>query len=127
MNALANDYSSVQDMDVVLTSERACYLWLVHRLYDGIIKCPDCESADKVYMFGNRLRHRCSTCSTDFSVRTGTILHDCKMPLLKALKPAWVLARHPKPTLRVMAKFAGTTPMTAHLFRTKFKTICAGN
>lgn len=67
-------------------SDTACreYLELL-RWPDGL-RCLRCQSAD-VTDLPNRNLYQCSSCRYQFSVTTGTIMHDSKLPLKK-----WLLA-----------------------------------
>ena len=65
--------------------------WLVNRRWPDGIHCPDCDSVNIGKRSPRKGRktpeYRCNSCKMDFTVKTGTILHDSKLPLGK-----WVLA-----------------------------------
>ena len=69
------------------TEEKAEAWFIEQRWPDGVI-CPFCESLE-VSARPNRKPQpfRCRTCRKDFSVKTGTIMHDSKLPLSK-----WAIA-----------------------------------
>ena len=48
--------------------------------------CPHCRSERTVRTNGNPMPHRCRDCRRHFSVKTGTVMHNSKLPLT-----AWVI------------------------------------
>ena len=48
--------------------------------------CPHCRSERTVRTNGNPMPHRCRDCRRHFAVKTGTVMHNSKLPLT-----AWVI------------------------------------
>ena len=70
--------------------EAAAEAWFVQRRWPNGIACAYCEG-DRIAPRKSRNRktplYHCNDCKRDFTVKTGTILHDSKLPLSK-----WALA-----------------------------------
>lgn len=77
------------------------------------IKCPYCGSTD-ISDCEKPMPHRCRSCRRHFSVRTGTILSDSKLPLLKWLLAIYILTNSKKGISSIkMAEYIGVTQKTA--------------
>lgn len=76
-------------------SDTACreYLELL-RWPDGV-KCLRCQSTE-VTELPNRNLYQCSSCRYQFSVTTGTIMHDSKLPLRKWLVAIYLIVESKK-------------------------------
>ena len=63
--------------------------WFVSRRWPKGIHCPKCESDAVSARKGNRQtpQYHCKGCTANFTVKTGTIMHDSPLPLSK-----WALA-----------------------------------
>ena len=63
--------------------------WFVSRRWPKGIHCPKCESDAVSVRKGNRQtpQYHCKGCTANFTVKTGTIMHDSPLPLSK-----WALA-----------------------------------
>ena len=71
------------------SDEVAAEAWSVERRWPDGICCPYCDG-DGVTPRSNGRKtpaYRCNPCKRDFTVKTGTIMHDSKLPLSK-----WALA-----------------------------------
>ena len=63
--------------------------WFVSRRWRDGIQCPYCDG-DNISPRANGRKtpaYRCNPCKRDFTVKTGTIMHDSKLPLSK-----WAMA-----------------------------------
>ncbi len=69
--------------------ERKAHDWLVAARWPQGMRCPYCESGNVAPNKSSRKtpQFRCRTCRKVFTVKTGTIMHDSKLPLSK-----WALA-----------------------------------
>ena len=68
--------------------ERSCEKHLQSVLWRDSEYCPHCGNV-KIYHCSGGRRFRCAGCKKDFSIKTGTIFHDSKIPLRK-----WFFAIH---------------------------------
>ncbi len=71
------------------SDEAKAEAWFVARRWPDGITCPYCDG-DKVSPRANGRKtpaYRCNPCKRDFTVKTGTIMHDSKLPLSK-----WAIA-----------------------------------
>ena len=69
--------------------EEAAHQWFVDRRWPNGVICPDCESVN-VKMRNTKRKtpvYHCNACKYDFTVKSGTIMHDSKLPLSK-----WAIA-----------------------------------
>ncbi len=59
--------------------------WFVQRRWPDGIRCPYCEADTITRRKGKRLtpQYHCTTCESNFTVKTGTIMHDSKLSLSK--------------------------------------------
>lgn len=70
--------------------EKSCRKYLEYKLWNGDPKCPYCKNDGterKIYRYSNGRTFKCSKCSRQFQVTTGTIYQDSNIPLRK-----WFLA-----------------------------------
>ena len=71
------------------SDEALAEAWFVERRWPDGIRCPYCDG-DAVTPRSNGRKtpaYRCNPCKRDFTVKTGTVMHDSKLPLSK-----WALA-----------------------------------
>ncbi len=69
--------------------EETAHQWFVDRRWPDGVRCPDCDS-ENVKMRNSKRKtpvYHCNACKYDFTVKSGTILHDSKLPLSK-----WAIA-----------------------------------
>ncbi len=65
--------------------------------------CPHCGTIDTHYWRSREMRWKCKCCGKTFSVTSGTVFHDRKLPLKKILKIVygWVNGASGKPALQL--------------------------
>jgi transposase-like protein len=81
--------------------------------WNGCISCPHCES-DKISLCKFPMPYRCKDCRKHFSVRTGTILTESKLPLQKWLLAMYILTTSKKGVSSIqLANHLGCTQKTA--------------
>src|SRR5947207_1484863 len=74
--------------------------------------CPHCGH-DKVYQFENGKRYRCAKCKKDFTIITGTVFGESKLPLKKWFIAIYLLSTTSKGISSVqLAKHVGVTQKT---------------
>ncbi|HEY1662319.1 MAG TPA: IS1595 family transposase [Verrucomicrobiae bacterium] len=75
--------------------------------------CPYCEHAE-IYKFSGGKRYRCAGCKSDFSIKTGTIFGDSKLPLRKWFMAIYLLSSSAKGMSSIqLSKHLGVTQKTA--------------
>lgn len=75
--------------------------------------CPTCGS-HTTYRLETQKRFKCGKCKSQFTVRTGSILAESKVPLQKWLMAIWILTTHSKGMSSVqLGKTLGVTQKTA--------------
>ena len=69
--------------------EEKAHAWFVARRWPDGIQCPHCEGFAITPRKSSRRtpQYHCNDCTANFTVKTGTIMHDSKLPLSK-----WALA-----------------------------------
>ncbi len=79
---------SLMDAVKMFDTEEKAEQWFIDAFWDGEVRCVYCES-DKVRRNKNPKRRGfyCNPCRRPFTVKTGTVMHDSKLPLSK-----WAIA-----------------------------------
>jgi transposase-like protein len=106
-------FSSLIDLVLYFKDDKKC-LELVERVYwkDGI-RCPYC-GCDKIYRFSDNRRLRCSSCREYFSLRTGTIFENSRIPLVKWFMAMYLISANKRGISSVqLAKDIQVTQSTA--------------
>ncbi len=75
--------------------ERSCEKHLQSVLWRDSEYCPHCGNV-KIYHCAGGRRFRCAGCKKDFSIKTGTIFHDSKIPLRKWFFAIYMVTTHKK-------------------------------
>src|SRR5208282_2582948 len=84
---------------------------LVIRFRDGEY-CPHCGNK-KIYAFNSGKRYRCASCKKDFTIVTGTVFGETKLPLRKWFIAIYLLSTTSKGISSVqLAKHIGVTQKT---------------
>jgi transposase-like protein len=74
--------------------------------------CPHCGH-NEIYKFSNGKRYRCAKCKQDFTIRTGTVFGESKLPLRKWFMAIYLLSTSNKGISSVqLAKQIGVTQKT---------------
>ncbi|MBC7500581.1 MAG: transposase, partial [Herminiimonas sp.] len=77
-----------------------------------VMPCPHCGTIDSHYWRLKELRWKCAGCDKGFSVTSGTVLADRKLPLLTILKIAylWSTGASGKPSLQLRRDYNVSYP-----------------
>jgi transposase-like protein len=94
-------------------NEDVCEQYIISARFPTGIHCPFCSS-HRVYRLEAQKRFKCGACRKQFTVRTGSVLAESKVPLQKWLMTAWIMTSHPKGISSIqLAKTLGVTQKTA--------------
>ena len=96
-------------------NEEAARLYFEHNRWAGEVSCPHCGSVSVAEIKNQKpMPYRCRDCRQHFSVRTGTVLAESRLPLHKWLMAIYMMttARKGIPSTQ-MARELGTTQKTA--------------
>lgn len=94
-------------------TEESCEQWIKDARWPRGIFCPFCNN-HRIYRLETQKRFKCGNCRKQFTVRTGSVLAESKVPLQKWLMTTWILTSHTKGISSVqLAKTLGVTQKTA--------------
>lgn len=104
---------SVYDFLKQFSDEDTCEKWITNARWPRGVFCPFCAS-HRIYRLETQKRFKCGACRKQFTVRTGSVLAESKVPLQKWLMTTWILTSHTKGISSVqLAKTLGVTQKTA--------------
>jgi transposase-like protein len=92
------EFKNLKELMKYLSNESVCRAYVEQmRWPDGNVICPHCKGS-KAYRYkdGKTFRCREKTCKKDFSLTTGTIFENTKIPLSTWLAALYVIASHKK-------------------------------
>jgi transposase-like protein len=93
--------------------EKSCEDSIIKSRWPRGIYCPHCGNY-KIYRLEKQKRFKCGSCRKQFTVRTGSLLAESKVPLQKWLLATWLLTTHRKGFSSVqLAHTLGVTQKTA--------------
>lgn len=79
---MGTEFKTLAGFRLHFNSEEVCVQYFERiRFKDGEY-CPHCNHG-KIYRYGNGKRYRCAKCRKDFTIKTGTVFGDSKLPLQK--------------------------------------------
>lgn len=94
-------------------NEDECEKYILAARFPTGVYCPFCSN-HRVYRLEAQKRFKCGGCRKQFSVRTGSVLAESKVPLQKWLMTAWIMTSHPKGVSSIqLSKTLGVTQKTA--------------
>src|SRR3989344_1756149 len=89
------DFKSLAEFLNTFNSEEACRKHFeAIRFADGDF-CPHCKH-DKIMRFSDGKRYRCHNCKQDFTIKTGTLFGESKLPLQKWFIAIYLLTTRKK-------------------------------
>ena len=99
----------------IFINEQFCHDYFVSTRWPRKMSCPRCNS-DQIYQFLDRKSFKCASCLQRFSVKTGTIFEDSKLPLVKWFSAVWLVTNGSSAiTSTALAKHIQVTQKTAWL------------
>lgn len=111
MNAEFNFKSLAEFMDYFCDEEICQEHFAKIRFANGEY-CPHCKHG-VIYKFSNGKRYRCASCKQDFTIKTGTVFGESKIPLRKWFIAIYLLTTSSKGISSVqLAKQVGVTQKT---------------
>jgi len=88
------EFDSLYGLILHFDSEEKCEQHLINLRWNGEPTCPKCECKKVGMLKGKRKQFKCYGCKRKFSVKTGSIFHDSKLPLLKWFVAIYLFSSH---------------------------------
>jgi len=88
------NFDSLYELIIHFDSEAKCEEHLANLRWNGEPVCPSCESKRIGLLQGKRKQYKCYGCKRKFSVKTGSIFQDSKLPLLKWFVAIYLFTSH---------------------------------
>ena len=110
-------------------NEQAARIYLENRRWAQGRSCPHCGSLRTVAVKGEKpMPYRCQDCREHFSIRTGTVLSESKIPLNKWLFAIYLMTTARKGISSIqLAKEIGVTQKTAWFILGRLREACGGD
>lgn len=107
------EYKTLIDFLSHYKDEETCKKYFEQiRFKDGEY-CPHCNHS-KIHRFADGKRYRCASCKKDFTIKTGTVFGESKIPLQKWFVAIYLLTTNKKGISSInLAKQIGVTQKTA--------------
>ena len=106
------DFKNLFDFQKQFSCEKDCIEYLKNRLFPNNVYCLHCNN-DVVYKCGDGL-YKCKSCKKRFSIRTGTIFENSRIPLLKWFTAIYLINSSSKGISSVqLSRQIGVTQKTA--------------
>ncbi len=87
---MSSEAVSLSLVDVLQWSDRECLDFMVQARFGSwqSVKCPHCGATGKHYWRVNAKRWKCAACGSSFSITSGTVFSNRKLPLKKLIAGA---------------------------------------
>src|SRR3990167_1776524 len=106
-------FKSLMDFLAYFKDEKTCVKWFEHIRFRNGDYCPHCGHT-KINRFSDGIRYRCAKCRKDFTIKTGTVFGESKIPLRKWFVAIYLLSTSKKGISSVqLASQVGVTQKTA--------------
>jgi transposase-like protein len=107
------EFKTLTEFTDYFSDEAVCVAHFTESRFRNGEYCPHCNH-DKVYLCSNGKRYHCAGCKQDFTIRTGTVFGESKLPLRKWYMAVYLLSTTSKGISSVqLAKHLGVTQKTA--------------
>lgn len=107
------DFATLAEFVDYFKDEQTCREHFAQIRFRNGEYCPHCGHS-KIYRFQNSMRYRCAKCGNDFTIKTGTVFGESKLPLRKWFIAIYLLSTSNKGISSVqLAKQVGVTQKTA--------------
>lgn len=120
------DFKSICDLILKLDTCFKQHQYLAsNRWFLGIL-CPHtgCNSAC-IYMFKDGIRYKCKTCKRNFNAKTGTVMDNTKLPVLKWLIAMWLFMNNKGISSPRLSKDIHVTQTTAWFILQRLRHVCS--
>lgn len=108
-----NEFKTLADFHRVFNNEEACRKHFEAIRFAKGDYCPFCKH-DKINRFSDGKRYRCASCKRDFTIKTGTLFGESKIPLKKWFIAIYLLTNSKKGISSIsLAEQVGVTQKTA--------------
>ena len=88
------NFDSLYELIIYFDSNEKCEDHLANLRWSGEPECPTCQCKNVKMLKGKRRQYKCYDCLKKFSVKTGSIFHDSKLPLLKWFVGIYLFTSH---------------------------------
>lgn len=107
------EYKTLIDFLAHYKDEETCKKYFEQIRFGNGDYCPHCNHS-KIHRFADGKRYRCASCKKDFTIKTGTVFGESKIPLQKWFVAIYLLAMNKKGISSInLAKQIGVTQKTA--------------
>jgi transposase-like protein len=107
------EFKSLTEFTDFFHSEEVCLQHYTATRFANGEYCPHCNHRE-IYSFKGGKRYRCASCKKDFTIKTGTLFGESKLPLRKWFTAIYLLSTTSKGMSSVqLAKHVGVTQKTA--------------
>ena len=107
-------FRSLLDLMRVFDTEEKCIQHLAQLRWVSDVACPRCDGHEHISHISTRNIWHCNDCKRQFSVRTGTVFEESRLPLRKWFAAIWLLTSHKKGISSYqLARDIGVTQKTA--------------
>ncbi len=116
---------SIFKLHEMFPDEASAEAWFEKLLWPEGVRCSGCGSEDiQARPTKKPLPYRCRSCRTDFSVRTGTLLHRSHLPLRKWVFAIYLISRPKGIPSTQLARDLGITQKTAWFLGHRIRQAC---
>src|ERR1035438_284048 len=84
------EFKTLTDFTDYFCDEATCVKHYTEIRFGNGEYCPHCGHTE-IYKFSNGKRYRCAKCKQDFTIKTGTVFGESKLPLRKWFKAIYLL------------------------------------
>lgn len=106
-------FKNLQSFMTAFPNEEACRKYFESVRFINGDFCPHCKH-DKIMRFSGGVRYRCASCKQDFTIKTGTLFGESKLPLQKWFIAIYLLTTSKKGISSIeLAEQVGVSQKTA--------------
>ncbi len=108
-----SQFTNLHNLEQFFNDEKTCRDFIKQRRWNNIPVCPHCGSFEP-YELKDGKTYKCKECIKFFTVLTGTIFENTKIPLIKWFKALYIVTSHKKGISSIqLGKDLGLTQKTA--------------